>query len=151
MKRYGNLFEKTFSKENLQLAYLDARKGKRKKKSCFEFEINLGVNLMGLFNRIHDGFYKPDPYFQFTVYEPKERLIYAPSFRDVVIQHAIYRIVYDIFNKTFIDTNFACRVGYGTHKASDYTQKALRYYDKELYTLKLDIRKFFHSIDRTIL
>jgi len=137
--------------DNLERAYLDARKGKRKKKVCFEFESNLGANLIDLYDRLHNGTYRPDPYFQFTVYEPKERLIHAPSFRDIVVQHAIYRIVYDIFNKTFIDTSFACRLGYGTHKASDYTQKALRYYDSNLYTLKLDIRKFFYSIDRTVL
>jgi len=151
LKRYGNLFEKAFSKENLYSAYLDARKGKRKKRACFEFEINLGANLMDLYDRIHNGSYKPDPYFQFTVYEPKERLIHAPAFRDIVVQHAIYRVIYDIFDRSFISTSFACRVGYGTHGASDYTQKTLRAFDADLYTLKLDIRKFFYSIDRMIL
>ena len=151
MKRFGNLFEKAFSRGNLYLAYLDARKGKRKKRACFEFEINLGANLMDLYDRLHDGSYKPDPYFQFTVYEPKERLIHAPAFRDIVVQHAIYRVIYDIFDRSFISKSFACRIGYGTHRASDYTQKALRVYDKELYTLKLDIRKFFYSINRSIL
>lgn len=151
MKRHGNLFEKAFSMENLELAYLDARKGKRKKKACFEFESNLGANLIDLYDRLHNGTYIPDQYFQFTIYEPKERLIHAPSFRDVVVQHAIYRIIYDVFNNTFINTSFACRVGYGTHKASDYAQKALRYYDSTLYSLRLDIRKFFYSIDRKIL
>lgn len=151
LKRHGNLFEKAFSRENLYLAYLDARRGKRKKRACFEFEISLGANLSDLYNRVHNGSYKPDPYFQFTVYEPKERLIHAPSFRDIVVQHAIYRIIYGIFNKTFISTSFACRIGYGTHKASNYTQKAMRAYDADLYTLKLDIRKFFYSINRRIL
>ena len=151
MKRYGNLFKETFSKNNLYLAYLNARKGKRKKKACFEFEANLGSNLEDLYYRLHNRTYEPDPYFKFIVYEPKERLIHAPSFRDIVVQHAIYRIIYDIFNKTFINTSFACRVGYGTHKASNYTQKSLRYYDNDLYTLKLDIKKFFYSIDYNIL
>jgi retron-type reverse transcriptase len=151
LKRYGNLFEKAFSKENLYSAYLDARKGKRKKKACFEFEINLGANLNSLYDRIHNGSYKPDPYFKFVVYEPKERIIHAPSFRDIVVQHAIYRTVYDIFDRGFINTSFACRKGYGTHKASDYTQRVLRCCDDNEYTLKLDIRKFFHSVDRDIL
>jgi len=151
LKRYGNLFEKAFSLDNLYIAYLNARKNKRKKKSCFEFETNLGSNLTDLYDRLHDGSYKPDPYFQFKVYEPKERLIHAPSFRDVVVQHAIYRTIYDIFDKTFINTSFSCRVGYGTHKASDYTQKALRYYNGDKYVLKLDIKKFFYSINRNIL
>lgn len=151
MKRCGNLFNTVFSKENLYTAYLDARKGKRKKRATFEFESNLGVNINDLYSRIHDGSYHPDPYFQFKVYEPKERTIHAPSFRDVVVQHAIYRQIYDIFDRTFVNTSFACRKGYGTHKASQYTQNAMRKYDSNLYTLKLDIRKFFYSIDRDIL
>lgn len=36
----------------------------------------------------------------------------------------------------------------GTHKASGYTQQALRACPDNAYTLKLDIRKFFYSIDR---
>jgi len=151
MKRYGNLFDKTFSKENLYAAYLDARKGKRKKRATFEFERNLGPNINDLYTRIHDGIYNPDPYFQFKVYEPKERVIHAPTFRDVVVQHAIYRKIYDIFDRSFIDTSFACRIGYGTHKASQYTQHAMQKYDGNLYILKLDIRKFFYSINREIL
>ena len=151
MKRIGNLFNTVFSKENLYLAYLDARKGKRRKRACFEFEKNLGAEIDVLYQQIHNGTYRPQPYFKFTVYEPKERIIHAPAFKDIVVQHAIYRIIYLIFNKTFISTSFACRIGYGIHKASDYTQNALRQYDSDLYTLKLDIRKFFYSINRNIL
>lgn len=151
MKRYGKLFDKAFSRENLYLAYMDARKGKRMKRACFEFETNLGANIDNLYYRIHSGTYQPDPYFKFTIYEPKERVVHAPSFRDVVVQHAIYRIIYKIFDRSFIATSFACRVGYGTHRASDYTQKAMRQYSGDLYTLKLDVRKFFYSINRSIL
>ena len=151
MKRYGNLFRRIFSEENLYYAYLDARRGKRKKAACFEFEKNLGGNIAALFHEISQGRYSPRPYFKFRVYEPKERVVHAPSFRDIVVQHAIYRIVYDIFNRTFISTSFACRRGYGTHRASDYTQWALRQHGPDEYTLKLDIRKFFYSIDRDIL
>lgn len=151
MKRIGNLFETVFSEQNLYQAYLDARRGKRKKAACFNFEKNLGANLKSLHDRLHDGTYQPRPYFNFTVYEPKPRLIYAPAFCDIVVQHAIYRVVYHIFNRTFVSTSFACRVGYGTHRASDYTQQALRANPGDAYTLKLDIRKFFYSIDRSIL
>ena len=151
MKRIGNLFNIVFSKDNLYNAYLDARKGKRKKRACFEFEKNLGAEINALYQEIHHGIYTPQPYFKFVVYEPKERIIHAPAFKDIVVQHAIYRVVYSIFNKTFISTSFACRIGYGTHKASDYTQNALRQYDTDLYTLKLDIRKFFYSRNRNIL
>jgi retron-type reverse transcriptase len=151
MKRVGQLFDQAFSAENFYFAYIDARKGKRKKRACFEFETNLGANLAALYEEVHSGSYKPKPYFKFVIYEPKERIIHAPVFRDIVVQLAIYRIIYGIFNRSFISTSFACRIGYGTHCASDYTQKALRAYNENLYTLKLDIRKFFYSIDRDIL
>ena len=151
MKRYGNLFAKTFSRGNLYQAYLDARRGKRKSRACFRFETNLGGELDALFWEIHAGAYRPRPYNEFWVREPKPRLIHAPHFRDRVVQHAIYRVIYDIFNRTFIATSFACRIGYGTHKASVYAQKALRLCDPDSYFLKLDIRKFFYSIDRNVL
>lgn len=151
MKRYGNLFEKTFNMENLYRAYLDARKGKRSRRSCYLFGVNLGKNLEELREEIHSGTYRPRPYYKFIVYEPKQRVIYAPAFRDVVVQHAVYRVIYGIFDAGFIDQSFACRLGYGTHKASLHVQAAMRKYSGELYTLKLDVRKFFYRIDRAIL
>jgi RNA-directed DNA polymerase len=151
MKRIGFLFEKTFTRENLYLAYLDARKGKRDTPACFRFETDLWHNLEKLHTRLHDGTYRPRPYKKFQVYEPKERTIYAPAFKDLVVQHAIYRVIYPIFDKTFIHTSYACRKGKGAHKASDYTQKAMRQCLPDEYSLKLDIRKYFYSITRGIL
>lgn len=151
MKRVGGLFDKVFTPENLYQAFLDARKGKRSKRATFEFEKHLGANLDDLHREIHSGTYRPRSYQVFQVTEPKPRIIHAPAFRDIVVQHAIYRFIYPIYNRTFIDQSFACRVGMGTHKASDYTQAALRASDGESYTLQLDIRKFFASIDRSIL
>jgi retron-type reverse transcriptase len=85
------------------------------------------------------------------VHEPKPRTIYAPAFRDLVVQHAIYRLIYPVFNAGFVDTSFACRVGMGTHAAADYAQAALRRSAAESYFLQLDIRKFFYRIDRAVL
>lgn len=53
MKRYGNLFDKAFNMENMYAAYMDARKGKRKKRACFEFELALGANLERLRDEIY--------------------------------------------------------------------------------------------------
>ena len=151
MKRYGNLFEAAFTRENLHAAYLQARRGKRAKRACFQFEKYLGTNLERLHREIHDGSYRPKPYFPFEVYEPKPRLIYAPSFCDLVVQHAIYKIAGPIFDKGFIDQSYACRIGMGTHKAADYAQHALQQIPCDTYVLKLDIRKFFYRIDRGVL
>jgi len=128
---------------------MDARRCKRSKPACLAFEKSLAVNLDGLRREIIAGIYRPAPLRKFTICEPKERVIHAPSFRDLVVQHAIYRIVWPIFDATFIDHSYACRPGYGTHKCADYVQQALR--RSEGYTLHLDVRKYFYSIDRGLL
>lgn len=67
------------------------------------------------------------------------------------MQHAVYRVIYPLFDARFIDTTFACRKGYGTHRASDYIQSALKCYPGDYYLLQIDIRRYFDSIDRNIL
>src|ERR1035437_7699652 len=137
MKRVGFLFEKAFTMENMHQAYIDASKNKQGKRSCFQFSRRLGRNLERLYLALHNGSYRPQPYYTFMVYEPKPRQIFAPSFSDLVVQHAIYRIIYPIFNKTFIDQSFACRKGKGTHAAADYAQAAMQASPADSYTLKL--------------
>ncbi|MBV5346667.1 group II intron reverse transcriptase domain-containing protein [bacterium] len=151
MKRIGNLFNHAFTKDALLQAFYDASKSKRNKRACFDFEKNLGTQIDMLYEELHNGLYKPRTYYKFIVREPKTRTIYAPAFRDCVVQHAIYRIISPIFERTFIQQSFACRVGYGTHKAANYAQNALQNSSEDSYTLKLDIRKFFYRINRTIL
>ena len=151
MKRIGFLFERTFTREALLVAFQTAARHKHGKRACFEFEKSLATNLDALHQELNDGTYRPRPYFSFMVYEPKPRTIFAPAFRDLVVQHAIYSVVGPIFERSFIDQSFACRLGYGTHKAADYAQEALRACPRDSYTLKLDIRRFFYRIDRGIL
>lgn len=151
MKRHGNLCEQAFSMDALLAAYHKASKGKHKRRATFEFSRRLGSNLEQLHQELNDGTYRPQPYFSFIIREPKPRRIYAPAFRDLVVQHAINSVVYPIFAPTLLETNFACRPGMGTHQAADYSQRALRACAPGRYTLKLDVRKFYYRIDRTIM
>ena len=63
MKRVGFLFEKAFSRENMYQAYLDASRGKHNKRACFNFERRLARNLDLLYTAIHEGTYRPQPYY----------------------------------------------------------------------------------------
>lgn len=151
MKRAGFLFEQAFTPAALLSAFHAAARRKRGKRACFQFEKRLAPNLDDLHRELNEGSYRPRPYHDFMVYEPKPRIIYAPAFRDLVVQHAIYAVVGPIFERGFIDQSFACRKGLGTHKAAGYSQAALQAVPASSYTLKLDIRKFFYRIDRNIL
>ena len=139
------------TKEALRKGFYDARKSKLKNYACLNFELSIGTEIEALHKELSNGTYKPRPYIKFKVSEPKERIIYAPAFRDCVVQHAVYTIIQPIFDRTFIDQSFACRVGKGMHRAADYAQQALIRSPDDSYTLQLDIQKFFYSINREIL
>lgn len=151
-KRYNNLFEPIIQIENLYDAYLTARKSKRKKEPIALFEKDLGANLQELHDELKSGTYSPGPYRQFWVNEGrKPRLVVAPAFRDVVVQHAVYSKIYPLLDRRFIHDNYGCRKNKGTHKASDRAQKFLRQSRNDSYVLQLDIKKFYYSIDHSVL
>lgn len=151
MKRHGNLYALATSEDALYQGHLAARKGKRARHACHEFERVLGSNIAGLAQALADGSYEPLPYNTFTVLEPKPRSISAPAFCDRVVQHAVYGVIQPILDRTFIDHSFACRPGLGTHAAADYVQRSLAASAPDSYTVHLDVRKFYYSIDRSVL
>ena len=115
------------------------------------FEKNVGAEILALSQEIKNKTYRPSEYREFKIYEPKERVIVAPTFRDSVVQHTIYNIVYDVFDKKFIHENYGCRKGKGTHKASQKLQNSMRCYSGDEYYVQMDIRKYYYSIDHAVL
>lgn len=151
MNRKGSLCEQAFSMTALYGGYHQARKAKRSSRACFLFERRLAAQVDDLHCSLMNGSYRPRPYNTFQIFEPKPRIISAPAFRDRVVQHAIYEVARPIFDRTFIDQSFACRVNKGTHAAADYVQQALRQVPRDSYILQLDIRRYYYTLDRTIL
>jgi hypothetical protein len=140
--------------DNLHKAYLNARKGKRHKPEVMEFEKNLALNLSVLSESIIDQSYQPSPPICFDIYcnaSQKTRNIKAPRFKDQVVQHAIYQLVYNEFDKRFIFDSYGCRKGKGSLRASDRAQHFMRKSDKESYILQMDMKKFYYSIQYDIL
>lgn len=152
MKRTGNLWPAMFTQAALFAAYSKAATGKRSHRACFEFSRCLGSNLADLASELESGSYRPRPLNRFWVHDgAKPRLIEAPAFRDLVVQHAIYAAISPTFERRYIATNFACRVGKGSHAASDWLQAAMRRAPRTTWVLHVDVRKFFYSIDRDVL
>ena len=148
MKRYGNLINKIAEPDNIQLAFWKASKGKRAKREVILFRDKLEMNISSLREQILIG--KPDVghYTFFRIYDPKERVICAASFPERVLHHAIMNICEPIFESYAIYNSYACRVEKGSHKAVKKAQSFSR--DFSCF-LKLDIKKYFDSIDHKIL
>ena len=155
MKIVHNIFNETNSLENLFLAWKEFRRGKRKKPDVQEFERNLEDDLFNLHNQLKTQTYQHSNYTSFDITDPKLRLIHKAYVRDRIVHHAVYRILYPIFDKSFIFDSYSCRLQKGTHKAvfrlERFTRKVSQNYSKPCFALKCDIKKFFTSIDQTIL
>ncbi|HDZ9162600.1 TPA: RNA-dependent DNA polymerase [Vibrio cholerae] len=150
----GCIYEEIYSFENILSAAYSCRKGKTKARQTLEFFNNLEENVIQIQNELVWGMYNVSPYRHFYVFEPKRRLISAPSFKDRVVHRAIYNIIEPMFDVTYIYDSYACRRGKGTHKGADRAQAFIRKVERQYgraFALKADISKYFSSIDHSIL
>lgn len=148
-------FEKIISIDNLLEAWREFEKGKRNRKDVQEFSLHLMDNILSLHNDLLNHTYKHSGYQAFKINDPKPRDIHKAEVRDRLLHHAIYKILYPFFDKTFINDSYSCRLNKGTHKAVDrfnyFVRKVSNNNNCECWILKSDIRKFFASIDHRIL
>jgi len=136
------------SLRNLFDAACRAAEGKTPRPDVAAFRANLEPEIYRLRRQLAGGAYRPGPYRTFRIVDPKPRLISAAPFRDRVVHHALTNIVEPIFERRFIPYSFACRTGLGTHKALAHARRACARYS---CILKLDVRKYFATIDHRIL
>ena len=148
MKRVGFLIEKIADKDNLLLAYYKAKRGKQYKKEVISFGDSLDYNLNKMQREIIDGNVSVGKYHSFVITDPKKRNIYAASFDERVLHHAIMNVCHEYFERTMIYDTYATRIDKGVYKALDKAKAASRKYK---YVAKLDFRKYFDTISHHIL
>ena len=117
MKRYGNLFDKVVSFDNLLLASKKAFRGKKDNTKVAQFYFDKEKELLCIQKELQNRTYTPRPLRTFQIREPKIREIAASDFRDRVVHHAICNVIEPIFERSFIYHSYACRPGKGTHRA----------------------------------
>lgn len=112
-------------------------------------------NVLALHRDLKQKTYTHGAYHAFNISDPKPRNIHKAMVRDRLLHHAIYRKLYPFFDKTFIADSYSCRVGKGTHKATNrfrsFGYKVSKNHTRTVWILKCDIRKFFASVDQKIL
>jgi len=149
-KKHKHLYDDITSEASLQAAFHRAATGKRQSHGYLVFNEYAQARLMRIRQQLLDEAWRPSPLREFTIYEPKPRLIGAPKFADRVVHHALCAAIEPIFDRAFLPYSFACRRNLGTHAGVIYLQSHLRT-RKYTHYLKTDFRKFFPSIDRSVL
>lgn len=136
-------------------AYYDARRNKRNTYSALVFEKQYESNLFQLYNEIINQTYLLKPSVCFINFKPVQREIFAAHFRDRVVHHLIYNYISPIFERTFINDSYSCRVGKGTHygikRIDHFIRSCSQNYTHNCYLLKLDIKGYFMAMNKNIL
>ena len=149
-------FEKVVDFGNLYQAYLKSKSGKGFSKSGQKFQIVALDGVHQIKRRLETKTYQVSKYNEFTIYEPKERVIKACSFIDKIVQHSLCdNVLIPRLSKEFIQTNYAGQISKGTLYGLDClkAQMYLAYqkYGYDCWIVKADISKFFYNIDHNIL
>ena len=144
-------FEKVTDFHNMYKAFRKAKCGKGYKKSAAQFNVAALDGVHTLIAQLKDKTYTVSKYNEFTVYEPKERVIQTTSFKDKVIQHCLCdNVLMPRLQKIFLLDNCAGQKGKGTlfglNRLSEQMQQFYSRYGAAGYILKCDITKFFYNI-----
>lgn len=149
------MFDHIVSEDNFDLAFMQTQKGSPKyKPGAIRFAANETRNIELLRQEVMAGEYEPRGYIEFSVYEPKERIIYAPMYSDKIVQHAADNVLRDFYEPKFIHDSYACIRNKGNQRAvyriQQFERRAMINY-LDPWIIKADVQKFFYSIDREVL
>lgn len=153
MKRVNNLYPLIYDIDNIELADKKARKCKEKRYGVARHDRNHHKENVDLSNRLKDRTYRTSDYSNYKIYEPKERTISRlPYYPDRIVHHAIMNIMEPIWVKIFTSDTYSCIKNRGIHAL---VKKLRRDLDQDpegtKYCLKMDIRKFYPSLNHDIL
>lgn len=149
-------FEKVCDFGNLYKAYRKSRCGKGYSVSSMKFQMRTLDGISLIKQMLETKTYEVSAYHEFTIYEPKERIIKACSFKDKIVQHSICdNVLLPNLRTEFISTNYAGQIGKGTLYGLDclklQMQVANYKYGHDCWIVKADISKYFYNIDHDIL
>jgi hypothetical protein len=144
--------ESLFSLANIQRQYVECRRHKRNTANALRFEAAQEMNLLALRDALADRSYEPNRSVCFFVQRPKLREIFAADFRDRIVHHVLVNYLERAWEPVFIQDSYACRNGRGVHAAvarlQQFMREATANGTRQAFTLQLDIRNYFMSIDK---
>lgn len=152
MKRYGFLIEQVIEESNLIDAFDTVMRGKKRTRTVCYIKKNKEKLLSELAVEIKAGKYVPAAYREFEVFEHgKVREIQSLPFKDRIALHAIMNVLGKVFSRMLIRDTFASLPNRGIHDGLHRVMKGLKDVAGTKYCLKIDLKKFYHSVDQNVL
>lgn len=154
MKRHGFIYEKIHDIDNLRLAHNSAKKGKMHYRDVRLVESDVDKHMYLIQDMLVNKTYRTSDYVVETINDRgKEREIHKlPYFPDRIVQWAVMLQIEEILLRTMITQTYAALPKRGTHLALSKLNEYMST-DREgtTYCLKFDVKKFFPSINKSIL
>jgi len=135
--------------EVLDRACRRATRGKRQSRYVATFLLNRDAHLAALGRDLAAGRFVPTPLVLFRIRDPKCRILVRPDFSDRVVHAALVdEVIAPRFDRSLSPSDYACRPGYGAHRAVLALQRAMQ---RHRFAVHLDVRAYFPSIDLDLL
>lgn len=153
MKRVGNIYQQIYDENNIELADRKARRCKKNKYGIIKHDEFKELDNFMLSLRLRNCDYHTSKYDKYKIYEPKERIIFRlPYYPDRITHHAIMNVMEPIWTKIFTKDTYSCIKNRGIHSLVKQLKSDLKRDPKgTMYCAKMDIKKFYPSIDHNIL
>lgn len=156
MKRAGNIYENILKKENIRRSILLAARGKKDRPSVKLILNNMDYYVCDIYNMLLNKKYNPSPYVKLLIHDgtrKKKRIIFKPKFYpDQVIHWCLMQQIQPIIEKGMYEYTCASIPNRGIHYGARYIKKIIvRDRKNTKYALKLDVKKFYPSIDKETL
>lgn len=153
MHSYNGLWDDFIDEDNIKRCIVKAAVGKKKRrtvkkviKDVDSYADEIRDYVLDFHNFDHESIEIEDGP------SGKKREIIVPRFKEHVVHHMVVNSLMPMFTKGMYDHTYSSIPGRGLHKAA---KKIRAWIDKDTknvkYCLKMDIRKFFNSIDHDVL
>ena len=156
MKRYGYIYKDVCEIENIKLAINKASKGKKNRKGVKHILNNSDFYARKIQEMLVNKTYKPSPYIESIIFDggnKKERLIHKPKFYpDQIIHWALMLQLEPFIRRGMYEHCCGSVPGKGSGWGHRFIEKWIRKDRRNTkYCLKLDISKFYQSINHDVL
>lgn len=153
MKRVGNIYKKLCEKDNIKKAILKATVRKKCRKNVTKIVENIDYYVDEIYNMLVSKNVKLSPYKKMTIHDgasKKERVIYKPAFYpDQCIHWCVMIQIQPLLERGMYEYCCASIPKRGIHYGARYIKRILKDDKKNTkYCLKLDVKKFYPSIDK---
>ena len=130
-------------RSNLMLALWKTARGRRQQPAVRRWLASADQRLDVLADDIVQGCAPQHAVRQFTIHDPKRRVISAPCLADRVLHHAILNLTEARFERALVDSAYACRPGRGVHAGVAAVRRALQRWP---WFVQVDVASYFASI-----